>query len=209
LGRYIGPVCRLCRREGTCLSLKGDRALSEKCGIQRRNYPPGQHGQRRGKISDYGQQLREKQRAKRTYGMREKQFRRVFEKAERMPGITGENLLILLERRLDTVVYRLGFGATRAEARQLVNHGHVRVNGRKVDSASYLVRPGDVVDLREKSRQIDRVNEALDGGVRKGIPVWLEMDRQNYRGTVRSLPLREEFTGPAFQEHLIVELYSK
>ncbi len=192
-----------------CLSLKGDRSLSEKCGIQRRNYPPGQHGQRRSKISDYGLQLREKQRARRTYGLREKQFRTYFEKAERMKGVTGENLLILLERRLDSVVYRLGFGATRAEARQLINHGHFRLNGRKVDIPSYLVRPGDAVELRSRSRQVARINESLDSALRRGFPSWIELQRNEYRGSVKSLPVREELTAQAFQERLIVELYSK
>lgn len=209
MARYIGPACRLCRREGMCLFLKGDRSLSEKCGIQRRDYPPGQHGQRRIKISAYGLQLREKQRAKRSYGMLEKQFRSFFVKAERMKGVTGENLLLLLERRLDSIVYRLGFGNTRAEGRQLINHGHFLVNGRKVTIPSYLVRPGDTVELREKSRRIAHINEALDGALRRGFPSWVELDRSEYRGSVKSLPVREELTRPAFQEHLIVELYSK
>lgn len=209
MGKYTGPVCRLCRREGMCLFLKGDRALSGKCGLQRRETPPGQHGQRRVKLSEYGRQLREKQRTKRAYGLRERQFHTLFEKAERMKGVTGENLLILLERRLDTVVYRLGFASTRAEARQLINHGHFRVNGRKVNIPSCLVRPGDVVELRERSRPIARINECLDGALRRGFPSWVELNRPEYRGTVKTLPVRDELTTPAFQEQLIVELYSK
>lgn len=213
MARYIGPSCRLCRREGTCLFLKGARATAGKCGIHRRDNPPGQHGQQHGKgrqkVSAYGQQLREKQRAKRAYGMLEKQFHRVFLNAERTRGITGETLLVLLERRLDSIVYRLGFGTTRAEARQLINHGHFSVNGGKVVTPSYLVRPGDAIELRPKSYNVVRINEALDGAVRRGIPSWVELDREHYRGSVKSLPLREELTNPAFEEHLIVELYSK
>ena len=209
MGRYLGPVCRLCRREGMCLFLKGDRCETDKCGLQRRDYPPGQQGQRRVKISEFGRQLREKQRVKRSYGLRERQFRSLFDRAERMRGVTGENLLALLERRLDNTVYRLGFGVTRAEARQLVSHGHVLVNGRRLDIPSALTRPGDVVELREKSRRIVRVNEALDGAARRGVPSWLELERPVFRGTVKALPQREELTAPEFQEHLIVELYSK
>jgi len=192
-----------------CLFLKGDRCESDKCGLQRRDYPPGQQGQRRTKISGFGRQLREKQRVKRTYGLRERQFRSLFDRAERMHGVTGENLLVLLERRLDNTVYRLGFGVTRAEARHLVNHGHVLVNGRRLDIPSALTRPGDVVELRERSRRIVRINEALDGAVSRGVPAWLELERSAFRGTVKALPQREELTMPEFQEHLIVELYSK
>lgn len=161
------------------------------------------------KLSEYGKQLRAKQRTKRAYGLREKQFHNVFETAERMKGVTGENLLVLLERRLDSVVYRLGFAVTRAEARQLITHGHFKVNGEKVDIPSFLVRPGDVVELREKSRQASRINESLDGALRRGFPSWLELDRTGYKGSVKTLPVREELTAPAFEEHLIVELYSK
>jgi small subunit ribosomal protein S4 len=209
MARYLGPACRLCRRAGTCLFLKGSRSLSEKCGLQRRDYPPGQHGQRRLKLSDYGLQLREKQRMKQTYGLLEKQFRISFEQAERMKGVTGENLLVLLERRLDSIVYRLGFATTRAEARQLATHGHFRVNGRKMTTPSSLLRPGDVVEVREKSRQITRINEALDAALRRGCPSWVEVDRHAYRGVLKTLPVREELTTPAFQENLVVELYSK
>ncbi len=209
MARYTGPVCRLCRRENMKLFLKGDRCHTDKCAVERRNYAPGQHGQGRVKVSDYGTQLREKQRVKRTYGLLEKQFRAYFVKAERMKGVTGENLLVLLERRLDSMVYRLGFATSRNEARLLVRQGHFMVNGRKVNVPSYLVRPGDTVELREKSRQVARVNEALDGVMRRGIPSWVELDRAAFKGTVKTLPVREEMTTPVFQEHLIVELYSK
>jgi len=208
LARYREAVCRLCRREGIELYLKGDRCYTDKCAFKRRGYPPGQHGQRRPKHSDYGVQLREKQKAKRIYGILETQFRNYFEKADRMKGKTGENLLILLERRLDSVVYKLGFAQTRRESRQLVRHGHFNVGGRKVNIPSFTVKPGDVVELREKSRKVTGVNEALDSVVRKGIPAWLELDRENFKGTVRIMPTREDVKEP-IQEQLIVELYSK
>jgi small subunit ribosomal protein S4 len=160
-------------------------------------------------VSEYGKQLREKQQMRQTYGLRERQFRNLFEKAERMKGVTGENLLVLLERRLDSIVFRLGFGATCAEARQLVNHGHFRVNGRKVDIPSSLVRPGDVIELREKSRKMPKINENLAAVSRRGLPSWVELDRDHYRGVVKTLPVREEMTTPVFEERLIVELYSK
>jgi small subunit ribosomal protein S4 len=208
LARYREAVCRLCRREGIELYLKGDRCFTDKCAIKRRGYPPGQHGQRRPKHSDYGVQLREKQKAKRIYGLLEKQFRNVFEKADRMKGKTGDNLLILLERRLDNVVYKLGFAVTRRESRQMVRHGHFLVGGRKVNIPSFLVRSGDGIELREKSRKIPSVNESLDAVVRKGIPPWLELDRENFRGAVKALPSRAEIREP-IQEQLIVELYSK
>jgi small subunit ribosomal protein S4 len=190
------------------LYLKGDRCFTDKCAIKRRGYPPGQHGQRRPKHSDYGVQLREKQKAKRIYGLLERQFRNYFEKADRMKGKTGENLLILLERRLDSVVYKLGFAVTRRESRQLVRHGHFLVAGKKVNIPSYLVRVGEAIELREKSRKIPNVNEALDAVVRKGIPPWLELDRENCRGVVKALPARTDIAEP-IQEQLIVELYSK
>ena len=208
MARYREAVCRLCRREGIELYLKGDRCFTDKCAIKRRGYPPGQHGQRRPKHSDYGVQLREKQKAKRIYGLLEKQFRNVFEKADRMKGKTGDNLLILLERRLDNVVYKLGFAVTRRESRQMVRHGHLLVGGRKVNIPSFLVRPGDGIELREKSRKNPSVNESLDAVVRKGIPPWLELDRENFRGAVKALPSRAEIREP-IQEQLIVELYSK
>lgn len=209
MSRYSGPVCRQCRRENSKLFLKGDRCYTDKCAIERRNYAPGQHGQRRGKVSDYGIQLREKQKAKRSYGLQEKQFRLYFQKADRMKGVTGENLLMLLERRLDSIIYRLGFAASRAQARTLVRHGHFQVNGQKVNIPSYQVRPADVVTLREKSRQIVCINESLDSVMRRGVPSWVELERDAFKGTIKTLPVRSELTTPEFQEQLIVELYSK
>lgn len=209
MARYTGSVCRMCRRENMKLFLKGDRCHTDKCAVERRNYAPGQHGQGRIKVSDYGTQLREKQRVKRTYGLLEKQFRSYFKKADRMKGVTGENLLVLLERRLDSMVYRLGFATSRNESRQLVRHGHFLVNGQKVNIPSYLVRPGDTIELREKSRQVVSINEALDGVMRRGVPSWVELDRAAFKGTIKTLPVRDEMTTPAFNERLIVELYSK
>ena len=208
MARYREAVCRLCRREGMELFLKGDRCFTDKCAIKRRGYPPGQHGQRRPKHSDYGVQLREKQKAKRIYGLQERQFRNYFAKAERLKGKTGDNLLILLERRLDNVVYKLGFAVTRRESRQMVRHGHFTVAGRKVNIPSFLVRPAEQIEMREKSRKMVAVNEALDAVIRKGIPGWLELDRDNFKGTVKALPTRADITEP-IQEQLIVELYSK
>jgi small subunit ribosomal protein S4 len=191
------------------LFLKGERCYTDKCAFDRRGYPPGQHGQRRVKFSDYGIQLREKQKVKRLYGISERQFRNYFEKADRQKGITGTNLLILLERRLDNTVYRLGLATSRQEARQLVGHGHFVVNGRKVDIPSYLVQPNDVIEVKEKSRGMDRIKEAAEGVARRGIPQWLEIEKDNLRGTVKGWPNREELTTPPIQEQLIVELYSK
>ena len=191
------------------LFLKGDRCYTDKCAVERRNYAPGVHGQGRVKVTEYGTQLREKQRVKRTYGLLEKQFRAYFDKADRAKGVTGENLLVLLERRLDSVVYRLGFASSRNEARLLIRQGHFLVNGRKVNIPSFLVRVNDVVELREKSRQITRVNDSLDGVMRRGVPSWVELERDAFKGTLKTLPVREEMTTPAFQEQLIVELYSK
>ena len=208
MARYTGPSCRLCRRENTELFLKGDRCYTDKCAIKRRNYPPGQHGQGRSKTSDYGVQLREKQKVKRMYGLLEKQFRGYFERADRMKGVTGTNLLTLLERRLDNVVYRLGFASSRAESRQLVSHGHFTLNGRKATIPSMQVKTGDRVELREKSQKVAQINESLDSVVRRGIPQWLELERDAYKGTVKILPVREDITTP-IQEQLIVELYSK
>jgi small subunit ribosomal protein S4 len=190
------------------LFLKGERCYTDKCAIKRRNYPPGQHGQGRTKVTDYGVQLREKQKVRRIYGILEKQFRTYFDKADRMKGVTGENLLILLERRLDNLVYRLGFASSRIEARQLVKHGHFTMNGRKVNIPSILVKSGDVIELREKSRKIIRITDALDSVVRRGIPQWLELDKDAFKGVLKSLPVREDITMP-IQEQLIVELYSK
>jgi small subunit ribosomal protein S4 len=208
MARYNGPVCRLCRREGTKLFLKGDRCFSEKCALDRRGYPPGQHGQARPRFSDYGMQLREKQKVKRMYGMLEAQFEKTMEQANRMKGRTGENLLSLLERRLDNVVFRLGFATSRAEARQLVLHGHFQVNGRKAAIPSMLVRPGMVVVLRESSREIARIVGALETLERRSVPSWLEIDKDNFAGVVKAMPVREEITLP-IQEQLIVELYSR
>ena len=208
MARYNDPVCRLCRREGTKLFLKGDRCFSEKCSIDRRAYPPGQHGQARPRFSDYGMQLREKQKVKRMYGLLEKQFERTMTQASRMKGRTGENLLSLLERRLDNVVFRLGFATSRAEARQLVLHGHFQVNGRKAAIPSMLVKPGMLVVLREGSRQIARIVGALETLERRSVPSWLEIDKDNFAGVVKAMPVREEITLP-IQEQLIVELYSR
>lgn len=190
------------------LFLKGERCYTDKCAIKRRNYPPGQHGQGRIKVTDYGVQLREKQKVRRIYGILEMQFRSYFERADRMKGVTGENLLFLLERRLDNIVYRLGFASSRIEARQLVRHGHFRLNGKKVNIPSIQVKQGDVVELREKSRNIACINESLEGVVRRGITQWLELDKASYKGVIKSLPVREDITMP-IQEQLIVELYSK
>ncbi len=209
MSRYSGPVCRQCRRENAKLFLKGDRCYTDKCALERRNYAPGQHGQRRPKVSDYGVQLREKQKVKRTYGLQEKQFRLYFKKADRMKGVTGENLLMLLERRLDSAIYRLGFAGSRAQARTLIRHGHFLVNDQKVNIPSYLVRPEEVISLREKSREIACINESLDSVMRRGVPSWVELDRDAFKGTIKALPVRSELTTPEFQEQLIVELYSK
>jgi len=208
LARYTGSECRLCRAQNLKLFLKGDRCYSDKCGIDRRPYPPGQHGKSRREFSEYGNQLREKQKVKRIYGVLERQFRNYFKKAERKKGITGENLLIFLERRLDNVIYRLGFTSSRNEARQLVRHSHFLVNSKKVNIPSYLIKTGDVIQLREESKNISRIAEALESVARRGIPQWLELEKTNLRGTVKSLPSREDLTMP-IQEQLIVELYSK
>lgn len=208
MARYTGPSCRLCRRENMELFLKGDRCYTDKCAIKRRNYPPGQHGQGRSKNSAYGVQLREKQKVRRIYGLMENQFRGYFAEADRMKGVTGENLLSLLERRLDNVVYRLGFASSRSESRQLVRHGHFILNGKKVDIPSIQTRVGDVIELREKSRKIATINDALDAVARRGIPQWLELDRDAFKGNLKALPVREDITTP-IQEQLVVELYSK
>ena len=209
MSRYTGPRCRLCRREGSKLFLKGDRCFSDKCSFERRSYPPGQHGQgRRVKVSDYGIRLREKQRVRRMYGIKEEQFRSYFNEADRQKGVTGINLLVLLERRLDNVVYRLGFADSRSQARQLVRHGHFLVNGVKSDIPSYLLKTGDNVALKEKSRDIIPVVQALEAVVRRGIAEWLELDSDKKVGTVKSMPERSHITIP-IQEQLIVEFYSK
>ena len=208
MARYIGAVCRSCRREGLKLFLKGERCYTDKCAIERRNYPPGEHGQARPKFSEYSIQLREKQKLRRMYGILEGQFRRYFAMADRARGVTGETLLQLLERRLDNIVYRLGFATSRAEARQLVRHGHFRVNDHKVDIPSYLVKPGDVVSVREKSRKISRIQESLELAQRRGVPDWLDVQVDTFTGVVKALPVRADLTMP-INEKLVVELYSK
>jgi small subunit ribosomal protein S4 len=206
LARYREAACRHCRREGIKLFLKGTRCFTEKCAIERRNFPPGQHGLKRVKLTPFGIQLREKQKAKRIYGVLERQFRRYFEWAERQHGITGENLLKFLERRLDNVLYRMNFALSRREGRQMVAHGHVEVNGRKVTIPSYIVKVGETVTLRQNSKHQERVASNLDSG--RLIPPWLEVVPAEKRGLVRGLPLREDIQIPV-QEQLIVELFSK
>ena len=208
MARNTASVCRMCRREGMKLFLKGERCFTDKCGIERRNYPPGQHGQGRHKFSEYSIQLREKQKVKRIYGVFERQFRRYFKMAESDRGVTGETLLVLLERRLDNTVYRMGFANSRAEARQLVRHGHFAVNGRKVTIPSFLLKQGEKVEVREKSRQVIRIVESLELSQRRGVPEWLEMDREAFSGLVKAFPERADLTMP-INETLIVELYSK
>jgi small subunit ribosomal protein S4 len=198
----------MCRREGMKLFLKGERCFTDKCAIERRNYPPGQHGQGRHKFSEYSIQLREKQKVKRIYGVFEAQFRRYFALAERSRGVTGETLLTTLERRLDNIVFRLSFANSRAEARQLVRHGHFKVNGRKVTIPSFLVNAGDKITVRERSQKVARIVEALELSQRRGVPDWLEIDREGFTGTVKMLPQRADLTMP-INERLIVELYSK
>lgn len=208
MARDTGPKCRKCRREGIKLYLKGDRCYTSKCAIDRRNYAPGQHGMRRKKISEYGLQLREKQKAKRFYGVLERQFSRYYDRASRQPGVTGENLLRLLERRLDNVVYRLGLATSRAEARQLVRHGHFTVNGRKTNIPSYLVKVGDEIAVKERSKESPRFKELMERAAEKTPPAWLEYDPEEVKGRVLAFPTREQIDAPV-QEHLIVELYSK
>jgi len=208
LARYTESVCRLCRREGMKLFLKGDRCFKDKCAIERRNYPPGQHGRRRSKLLGYGIQLREKQKVKRIYGLLESQFRLTFARAERRKGITGANLLEELERRLDNVVYALGFAASRAQARQLVRHGHVTVNAKKVSIPSYRVTKGQVIGIKEKSRTNEQIRVSVETARARGVPPWLDLSPETFSGTVTELPKREEIKLP-IQEQLIVELYSK
>jgi small subunit ribosomal protein S4 len=208
LARNTDSVCRLCRRENLKLFLKGERCYTDKCAIERRNYPPGQHGQGRPKFSEYSLQLREKQKVKRMYGLLENQFRRTFTEAARTKGITGETLLVLLERRLDNVTYRLGFASSRAEGRLLVRHGHILVNGRRVNIPSFTVKVGDVVSVKESSRQIGRLLTSMDGAQRRGVPDWADVDRDACSGRIKILPSRNDITMP-INEKLIVELYSK
>lgn len=210
MARYTGPKCRLCRREGIKLFLKGERCYTDKCAFERRSYPPGQHGplQVRIKLSDYGIRLREKQKVKRIYGVSEKQMRKYYEMATKVPGQAGHNLLQLLERRLDNVIYRLGFANSRSQARQYVNHGFFKVNGKDVDIPSYLVKQGDIIELKEKYRNNPLIKESLESVIRRGIPSWLELDIDNFRGIIKNLPTREDITMP-IQESYIIEFYSR
>lgn len=209
MARDIGAACRRCRRENLKLYLKGDRCYSDKCSFERRAFGPGQHGQARfKKVSDYALQLREKQKVKNMYGVLERQFRICFQKADRQRGVTGENLLVNLERRLDNTIYRIGLASSRTQARQFVLHSHILVNGKKVNIPSYLIQAGDEISVREKSRQNSLMNENLEVVVRRGVPSWIEFDRDNFKAVIKALPNREELTMP-IQEHLIVELYSK
>lgn len=209
MARNIGSSCRLCRRENLKLFLKGDRCYGDKCSFERRPYAPGHHGERRrGKYSDYRLQLREKQKVKRIYGVLERQFRGYYYRSERQKGISGTNLLIFLESRLDNIVYRMGFAASRKQARQLVRHNHFLVNTKKVNVPSFQVKPGDVVEVKEKSRKASQILEAIETVVRRGIPNWIEVEKEKLRGTLKALPNREDLTMP-IQEQLIIELYSK
>ena len=208
MARYTGAVCRLCRREGQKLFLKGDRCYTDKCAMNSRAFAPGQHGQGRKKLSEYGQQLREKQKTKRYYGLLEKQFYHYFELAEKMPGAAGENLLTLLESRLDNVVYRMGLASSRAEARQLVGHKHFSVNGRTVNIPSFLVKPGMTIALREGSRSLEKMKAIAEANSARPVPAWLDMDKANYSAKVVALAKREDIDLP-IEETLIVELYSK
>lgn len=208
MGRYIGSVCRLCRREGIKLFLKGARCYTEKCAVERRTYPPGQHGQTRPRISEYSMQLREKQKLRRIYGLLERQFMGYFHKAAKKKGVTTEYLLQYLERRLDNVVYRIGFASSRNEARQLVGHGNIVVNGRKVNIPSYLVREGDTIEVKEKSRGIVPIQKALEGLDTRGLPSWLELDKANLKGRVKATPAKEDIELPV-NVQMVVELYSR
>lgn len=208
MARYTDAVCRLCRREGEKLFLKGEKCFTDKCPVARRAYPPGQHGQGRKKVSEYGLHLREKQKLRRIYGVLERQFERYYEEAASKRGVTGENLLQLLELRLDNIVYRMGFAPSRPASRQIVLHGHVTVNGHKVDIASYGVRAGDVVAIKESSRNIDMVKGSLEATAARGVPKWLEVNFEQQSGRVLAVPAREQIE-VTIQEHLIVEHYSR
>ncbi|MCD6280384.1 MAG: 30S ribosomal protein S4 [Deltaproteobacteria bacterium] len=208
MSRYTGPRCKICRREGTKLFLKGERCFTDRCALDRRNYGPGEHGQRRARISEYRLQLREKQKVRFNYGASETQFKRYYEIAKRKEGITGENLLLLLERRLDNIVYRMGFASSRPEARQLIGHGHIAVNGRKTDIPSFMVKEGDEIEIREKGKKIEFVKTALENAEQRGIPEWLEVDKDGMKGKVRTLPERDDLPMEV-DETLIVEFYSK
>ena len=208
MARYTDAVCKLCRREGMKLFLKAERCYTDRCAIERRAYPPGQHGQGRSKFSEYGTQLREKQKVRRMYGLLERQFAQNFVNADSAKGVTGENLLILLERRLDNAVYRAGFAGSRSEARQLVRHGHVLVNGGKCNIPSMTLKVGDAISIRERSRKNLRVTDSIESAARRGIPSWLELEKEQFKAVVKAMPNREEITLP-IQEQLIVELYSR
>ncbi len=208
MARYTGPVCRLCRRENQKLFLKGDRCMTEKCAFERRAYPPGQHGHGRVKFSEYALQLREKQKLKRMYGLVEKQFRSIFDRAERAKGVTGVNLLSLLERRLDNVAYRMGVGSSRTQARLLVTQGHVLVNGKNVNIPSFTVKKGDIVTLAEKSQKVTSILANLESAKTKDAPQWIDMDRAAVKATIKDLPTRDDITAPV-EERMVVELYSK
>jgi small subunit ribosomal protein S4 len=209
MARYLGPGCKLCRREAIKLYLKGERCFSEKCAFTRRPYPPGQHGQGRIKLSEYAIRLREKQKMRRIYGLGESQFRGYYDIASRRKGRTGEEMLALLERRLDNLIYRLGFAASRSDARQLLRHGHVLVNGKRVDIPSYITKNGDKILLTEKARKFKRVAAAMAGADKRPMLSWLEVDRENFAGAIKSSPVREELNEPEIREQLVVEYYSR
>jgi small subunit ribosomal protein S4 len=209
MARYLGPVCKLCRREGGKLYLKGDRCFTEKCAVTRRPYPPGQHGQGRIKLSEYGLRLREKQKMRRIYGLLERQFAAYYTTASHLKGPTGEEMLGLIERRLDNVVYRLGFAVSRRQGRQLVRHSHILINGKRVDIPSYRVSPGDKVEVREKSREVAYVAAALKSAEARPTPGWVEVDKANFAGTIKSMPLRDELNEPSVREQYVVEYYSR
>ncbi len=209
MARYIGPVCKLCRREGTKLYLKGERCFTEKCAVSRRPYPPGQHGQGRIKLSEYALRLREKQKVRRIYGLLEKQFRGYYGEASGMKGRTGEEMLGVLERRLDNVLHRMGFAMTRAQGRQLIRHNHVLVNGKRVNIPSYRVSPNDKVEIREASRKINFVQAAIGFAEGRPRPTWLEVDSANFSGVVKTMPVRDELNEPALREQYVVEYYSR
>ena len=209
MARYIGPVCKLCRREGMKLYLKADRCYSEKCAVTRRPKPPGVHGDKRIKLSEYGIRLREKQKVRRIYGVLERQFRRYFGEANRSKGRTGEEMISLLERRLDSVVHRMGFSVTRASARQLIRHNHVLVNGKRLNIPSYIVENGDKIEIREASRKIPDLLAAIASAEKRPVVSWIEADRANFTGTLKSLPVREELNEPAIREQYVVEYYSR
>ncbi len=208
MANYTGPVCRICRREGVKLFLKGTRCMTDKCAIERRSYPPGQHGQGRSRMTDYSAQLREKQKLRRMYGVLERQFRLTFKRAERQSGVTGENLLRLLEQRLDNVVYRIGFALSRKQARQLVNHGHILLNGKKADIASITTSVGDVITVKPKSHELLAIISALEVAEGRGAPGWIDVDRDVFRGSINALPTKDDIGAPV-NEQVIVELYSR